>query len=116
MIKYVYIRKAIVTCFISVALISIGSAISAQVALEKYLSLESALSPMDTTQASKTEGCFYIKEHEDIIGVFNSEGELLYTVNVYTKMLPASDRALLRNGIAARDREELYEILGDYNS
>jgi len=116
MIKKIYIRKIILTCFISVTLISIGAAISAETALRKYSELKNTLHPFNITQASKDEASYYIKEYGEIIGVFGNNGELLYTVDIYIKTLPASDRSLLRDGIVAHNCEELYEILGDYDS
>jgi hypothetical protein len=116
MISLNYVKRAILTASISIALISIGAAIAADNALEKYRILENEIRFTEVSgQIHRDEG-FYIKEHGEIIGVFDKSGKLLYTVEIYTKMLPASDRALLKEGIAARDREELYEILGDYDA
>ena len=116
MISRIYIRKAIFTACILIALISVGAAITAVSALEKYTRLEGAVQSFQASSAIHSEEIYYIKEHGEIIGVFDGKVELLYTVEVYVKTLPATDRTLLKKGIAARDREELYEILGDYDA
>lgn len=115
MISLICIRKAIVCGAISVSLIAVGAAITATNALEKCRSFENERSTVEVSKET-TDEAFYIKEYGEIIGVFDSSGELLYTVEVYTKTLPASDRALLKRGISAGSREELYEILGDYDA
>ena len=117
MISRIYFSKAIFTSCISIALISIGAAVAASNALEKYSKLECAVQSYKTSSVAQTRNDgYFIKEHGEIIGVFGGDGELLYTVEVYTKTLPATDRKLLKEGIAARNREELYEILGDYDA
>lgn len=116
MIKSCYIRKAIFTAYVSIALISTGSAIAAATTPEKHTIPENTVLYSEAVSEVKRDEIYYIKEHGEVIGVFDGEGELLYTVEVYVKTLPAADRALLKKGIAARDREELYEILGDYDA
>ena len=110
MINNLYIRRIATTAFISLILISIGSVISAQATPKGVIPAHKI------KEVEAVDKGYFIKEHGDIIGVFDGDGDLLYTVNVCTKTLPAADRMLLREGIAARDREELYEILGDYDS
>ena len=116
MIPLNYVKRALLTASLSVALISVGAAITATNALEKCRLLENEKNVSQVSKETVSNEGFYIKEHGEIIGVFDKEGALLYTVEVYTKTLPAPDRALLKKGIAARDREELYEILGDYDA
>lgn len=116
MIKSCYIRKAVFTVYLSIALISTGSAIAAAITLERQATPDNTILSSEAVSEVKRDEIYYIKEHGEVIGVFDGEGELLFTVEVYVKTLPAADRALLKKGIAARDREELYEILGDYDA
>ena len=118
-ITYYTARRIAFTLFASVTLIAIGAAISAVSALDSLslLKNEIAVTSPEIIEAQAAEHeCFIVREHEGIIGVFNTDGELLYTVDVYIKTLPLSDRELLRQGIHAKDRSELLEILGDYNA
>lgn len=114
MIPKFYIRRAILTAFISVSLISIGAALSATSALQKYEALE--YEALTASKESETNEIFFVRSHGEVIGVFDDRGELLYTVDVYIKTLPVQDRAILNKGITATSREELYEILGDYDA
>ena len=96
MIPFNYIRRAIMTASVSIALISLGAAITATSALEKCRLLENEKNVSQVSKENVRDEGFYIKEHGEVIGVFDGEGELLYTVEVYTKTLPAPDRALLK--------------------
>ena len=118
-ISYYLARRIIFTIFVSISLIAFGAAISAVNALDKYGVLMKEIQGLDTKfvsiEVEESDG-FWVREHEGIIGVFNVVGELEYTVEVYIKTLPKKDRELLKNGIYAASREELLEILGDYNA
>ena len=116
MISITCMRRAVVCAAISVSLIAVGAAITATNALEKCRKLENEKTLSEVLKVVEADESFYIKEYGEIIGVFDSNGELLYTVEVYIKTLPAPDRALLKKGIAAAGSEELYKILGDYDS
>ena len=119
-ISYYLARRIIFTVFVSVALIAFGAALSAVAALDKYGSIIKEIEGLDSKyvsiQVNEYNGSFWVREHEGVIGVFGVDGELEYTVEVYIKTLPQRDRELLKNGIYAKDREELLEILGDYNA
>ena len=119
-ISYYLARRIIFTIFVSISLIAFGAAISAVSALDRYEMLIKEIQSFDSKyvsiQVSEPDGCFWVREHEGVIGVFGIDGELEYTVEVYIKTLPEKDRQLLKNGIYAANREELLEILGDYNA
>lgn len=115
MFKQLYIKKAILTVCISIALISVGATITAVHALDKFNMLEKEVFN-SSVRTDNEPDYYYVKEHNDMIGIFDEQDSLLYTVEVYTKTLPAKDRALLKEGIVAQTREELYEILGDYDA
>ena len=117
-ISYYLARKIIFTVFVSVSLVALGAAISAVSALDKYGMLIKELDVLNTKYvvAETDGGSFWVREHEGIIGVFNSDGELEYTIEVYVKTLPEKDKQLLKSGIYAKDKTDLLEILGDYNA
>ena len=119
-ISYYLARRIMFTVFVSISLIAFGAAISAVTALDKYGLLIKEIEGLDTKYVSieidEESGSFWVREHEGVIGVFSADGELEYTVEVYIKTLPEKDRQLLKNGIYAADKEELLEILGDYNA
>jgi hypothetical protein len=119
-ISYYLARRILFTAFVSISLIAFGAALSAVSALDKYGALVMQMEKLDSKYASaeikERSGSFWVREHEGIIGVFGESGELEYTVEIYIKTLPAKDRQLLKSGIYAQNREELLEILGDYNA
>jgi len=55
------------------------------------------------------------KEYMDKIGIFDLDGELLYSIDVYAKSLPEADRLLLKEGITITEKKQLYDILQDYS-
>ena len=57
---------------------------------------------------------YLITEHNGIIGVFDEDGTLVHTVNVFVMTLPAADREALAAGIPAHSAEELEEIIKRY--
>ena len=69
-------------------------------------------------QTTKTIGevLFIVKEYEEKIGIFDPSGRLLQTIDIYTKTLPKTDRALLREGIELRSEAELSALIEDYSS
>ncbi len=117
-ISYYMARRIIFTIFVSISLIALGAAISAVSALDKYGMLIKEIEAINTKYVSvqSENSSFWVREHEGVIGVFGIDGELEYTVEVYIKTLPEKDRQLLKNGIYAKDKTELLEILGDYNA
>lgn len=120
-ITYYLARRIIFTAFVSVSLIALGAALSAVSALDRYGAILKEIEGLDARYASATatdddsDICYIVREHEGIIGVFTADGDPLYTVEVYIKTLPEADRKLLYDGIYAASREELLEILGDYD-
>jgi diguanylate cyclase (GGDEF)-like protein len=55
------------------------------------------------------------KEYENKIGIFDTSGRLLRSIDIYTKTLPKADRALLREGIELRSEAELISLIEDYS-
>lgn len=119
-ISYYLAKRLAFTAFVSVTLIALGAALSAVSALDKYIAVTKQLEGLKcghvSASATESSSGYWVKEYESFIGVFNSEGELEYTVEVFIKTLPKRDRELLKSGIFAENREKLLEILGDYTS
>ena len=61
------------------------------------------------------EVLFVAKEYEEKIGIFDTSGCLVQTIDIYTKTLPKTDRALLREGIELRSEDELISLIEDYS-
>ena len=71
----------------------------------------------DTTQPPVPgEVLFIAKEYEEKIGIFDTSGHLIKTIDIYTKTLPKTDIALLREGIELRSEDELTALIEDYSS
>ena len=119
-ISYYLARRIALTAFISVTLIAFGAAISAVTALDRYIDLSEQLkavgSNLTSATVSGTSDGYWVKEYNEVIGVFSFDGRLEYTVDIFIRTLPKTDRELLKNGIFAKDNAELLEILGDYTS
>ena len=110
-------KRIYFTIFVSVSLIALGATASSMTALDRYEAIVEKVNVLDAGYVSitaDTEG-FIVREHQGIIGIFKSDGNLEYTVDVYVKALPASDRMLLSEGIFAKDKAELLDILEDYD-
>ena len=58
----------------------------------------------------------WAKEYSDKIGIFNSAGEAVYIIDVYTKTLPEADRRLLEEGFEITSAKQLASIIQDYSS
>ena len=118
-ITYYLARRIAFTAFFSVALIALGAALSAVSALDKYGAIIKEIDSITAKSVSvdtEEEQCFFVRAHDGIIGVFSTDGELEYTLEVYVKTLPETDRHLLEKGIFAKSKAELLEILADYDA
>ena len=72
--------------------------------------------PEDVPAVEASPAALYVvTEHNGIIGVFDSTGELVRTVNVLTFALSQADREALQLGIPAYSEQELIEILEALN-
>lgn len=56
------------------------------------------------------------KEYLEKIGIFNSDGEVIYCIDTYVKSLPEADRHLLKEGIDITDEKQFYNIIQDYSN
>ena len=59
---------------------------------------------------------YIVKEYFGQIGIFDEDGRLLETIEIYTKTLPKADRILLREGIKLSSKEALDALIEDYSS
>ncbi len=118
--KNIYVKKALFTVAVTLFLIAVGTAFTAVSALNKYTRMENApcgqaiTSPNSWVQ-DKSE-IYIVKELDGFIAVLDESGDILKMTDIHTKTLPASDRELLKEGITVSEREELYEILSDYDT
>lgn len=67
----------------------------------------------DAPDTSDTYG-WIVREHEERIGIFNSDNVLIHVIETHIKTLPVADRDLLREGIKVNSRKELLAIIEDY--
>lgn len=80
---------------------------------EVYILIDAESDP--NLEGTTSEVLFVAKEYEEKIGIFDTEGHLLQTIDTYTKTLPKTDRALLREGIELRSEAELIALIEDYS-
>ncbi len=71
-------------------------------------------SPITDAVASNDES-FVLREHENIIGIFDRDGKLLESINLPTVTLPLSERQRLAEGIEVKTREELERLIESYS-
>ncbi len=69
----------------------------------------------DTTSTALLEETWIVKEHENRIGIFSEDGQLLEVLEIHTNTLPKADQGLLREGITVTDRASLYALIEDYS-
>ena len=67
----------------------------------------------EATDTSDPYG-WIIREHDERIGIFNSENVLIHVIETHIKTLPVADRELLREGIWVNSRKELLSVIEDY--
>lgn len=60
------------------------------------------------------EPMYTVKAHEGIIGIFDADGALCRSVNVFVMTLPEADREALAAGIVAYSEEEMRMIAERY--
>ena len=63
-----------------------------------------------------SEPTLYLRESNGKVGVYTTEGDLLYQVDVSTLTLPPAERKALANGIEVRGWKELLALVRDYTS
>ena len=56
------------------------------------------------------EPLYTVRAHEGIIGIFDADGTLCRSVNVFVMTLPEADREALAAGIPAYSEEEMRRI------
>ncbi len=76
-----------------------------------------AQSPSDTSEKTEADTRVWIvKEYEEMIGIFDENGGLVYSLDVYVKTLPEADRKLLREGIRITSEKQLRALIEDYSN
>ena len=68
----------------------------------------------ETVPPEEPVSLYILSEHNGILGIFNAEGELLDTVNVFVMTLPQADRDALAVGIPAYSVEEISRLIAQY--
>lgn len=56
---------------------------------------------------------YMLKEYNGKIGIYENES-LIYTLDTYVFTLPETDKQLLKNGIIATSKSELYRLIEEY--
>ncbi len=68
----------------------------------------------DSSAGDSTHDMYIVSTHNDCIGVFDAEGHLLQSANVFVYALPLRDRRALEVGIPAYSWEEALRIVERY--
>ena len=89
--------------------------------IETIIQTEEVYLFIDTPDISASETrrqstLYIVCEYNEKIAVFDTEGKLIKTLDIYTKTLPKADQALLREGIKLTSEEELTALIEDYSS
>ena len=129
-IVVIYVFIMLFVCFMSVIALkkandsdsyytdtdSSDSDVSQSMYLPVYVESEYQESNAETNLYTDTEQEIYftVKNYEWKIGVFNSEGKLMKTIEVYVKTLPKADRDMLEEGIEVKSGKELDNLIEDY--
>jgi len=71
--------------------------------------------PSDTAESTEQSETYTVREYNEKIGVFSSDGILVRTVDVYVKTLPEADRRMLREGIEITGEKQLNSLIEDYD-
>lgn len=76
---------------------------------------EITLPTHESPEVKPTDPASYmLAEHNGQIGVFDGEGELIRTLDVFVMTLPEADREALSDGIPAASWQELCELIECY--
>ena len=67
-----------------------------------------------SVEADTSAAAYLLTVHDDVIGVFDGDGELVRTVNVFVMTLPEAEQKALAVGILANSEEELLALLEQY--
>ncbi len=68
-----------------------------------------------TDAVAPTDESYVLREHENIIGIFDANGKLLGTIDLPTVTLPLSERQRLADGIKVGSRTELERLIESYS-
>lgn len=73
--------------------------------------------PTEQAQTNRIEYKYYLKEYNDLIGVYKMHEDTPFrTIDVYVYTLPSVDQQELKTGILVQDDEKLRMIIEDYES
>ena len=70
----------------------------------------------DTESETNTNSntVWIVKEYNERIGIYDSNGILLDVIETYVKTLPTTEQQLLKEGIEVSSEKELYSVIEDY--
>ena len=68
-----------------------------------------------TDAVAPAEDIYVLREHEQRIGIFDADGQLIGTVNLPIVTLPRSEQDRLARGIEVFSREELERLIESYS-
>ena len=70
----------------------------------------------DTESETNTNSntVWIVKEYNERIGIYDSNGILLDVIETYVKTLPTTEQQLLKEGFEVSSEKELYSVIEDY--
>ncbi len=81
-----------------------------------YVCVGTDTAPPETDATTAGSRVWIVREYEERIGIFTEDGQLIRTIDVYTKTLPETDRRLLKEGIKITSEKQLNSLIEDYSS
>ena len=76
-----------------------------------YVYVEEETTDVESTPPSAR---WFVVEHNEKIGIFNEDGDLVEIIETYTKALPKADRTTLQEGFWIESQQELYSVIEAY--
>lgn len=118
-IKHPYIYTAVLSILFLILIISTAILFSVSLNNTPQVPNESetiyVYLPETDSELESNTFSFFIKERDGKIGIFDSQGMLLRTLEVYTKTLPEEEQLAIREGFGVSSEKELYSLIEVYS-
>lgn len=89
-------------------------AVTEAVTVPTHKTPETQGSTSPSPETESPSALYLLTEHNGLIGIFDSSGNLIRTLNVFIMTLPASEQEALRVGIPAFSEDELERLAAQY--